>query len=141
VDDHLLIAYRKGLRAVIQSRPPASSSQDNSPFCSTSDSVFTGTGESNNQGKGEGEGERQGQGQGQGEGEESLLGVESPGLERTIITERKLPAPWQVRGYCRTSHCTLPHPQLSYPTIRSFVHNPLSHIEVNLTTGRGRKEC
>jgi hypothetical protein len=139
VDDHLLIAYRKGLRAVIQSRPPASSSQDNSPFYSSSGSVFTGTGDCNNQDKGEGE--RQKQGQGHGEGEESLLGVESTMLEGTIITERKLPAPWQVRGYCTTSYFSLrllllivnTHPQLSYPTIFLFVHTTLSHIVLNLT--------
>lgn len=131
MDDHLLIAYRKGLRAVIQSRPPASSSQDNSPFCSTSDSVFTGTGDSNNPDKGEGEGGKQGQGEG--EGEESLLVVESSGLEGIFITERKQPAPWQVRDYCISSHCSLPHPQLSYPAIHSFVHTTLSRIELNLT--------
>lgn len=101
VDDHLLIAYRKGLRAVIQSRPPASSSQDNSPFYSSSDSVLTGTGDSKNQDKGEGEGE------GQCKGEESAFVVESTGLEGTIVTERELPAPWQVRGCCITFHCSL----------------------------------
>lgn len=102
VDDHLLIAYRKGLRAVIQSRetltPTTSSSQNTSPSYCPSASRVTGAEGTGDQGQGvkEGQGVREGQGQ------ESMTSVESTGLtgytgfEELKKTERKLPAPWQV---------------------------------------------
>ena len=91
VDDHLLIAYRKGLRAVIQSRetptPTTSSSQNTSAYCPSASPV-TGADSTEDQGQGQGQGGR--------EGQESMTSVDSTGLEELKKTERKLPAPWQV---------------------------------------------
>lgn len=91
VDDHLLIAYRKGLRAVIQSRetptPTTSSSQNTSAYCPSASPV-TGADSTEDQGQGQGQGVR--------EGQESMTSVDSTGLEELKKTERKLPAPWQV---------------------------------------------
>ena len=139
VDDHLLIAYRKGLRAVIQSREtptPTTSSQNTSPSYCPSASPVTGAEGTEDQGQDQGQG--QGQGVREGQGQESMTSVKSTGLtgytgfEELKKTERKLPAPWQV------SKLTFPCLQLLYSTLLPYVLSYDVLLSSSIWKGRGK---